>query len=286
MLKSYNIIHKIRANSLIYKSFLRFNNLFIRSDFSKVEYFCIFIGYPYSGHTIIGALLDAHPEIVISIEADVLALVEKGYPKRLIFNAILRNNKRFVKKLGASWLGYSYKVPFLSQGACDNIHVLGDKKGAKTTSRLIKNFELLNKLEEIVGKPLKIIHVVRNPLDNIASIILRAREKKRNCDEQFFMNRIDYYFGNALMNKTLIEKFPDKVMTVYHEDFIDQPINTLKKLLSFFDLESHNDYAEKCGRIVKKAPHLTRELVNWPEHYCDIVLEKMKFFPFFNRYCP
>jgi hypothetical protein len=32
-----------------------------RASFAHVESFCMFIGYPRSGHTLIGSILDAHP---------------------------------------------------------------------------------------------------------------------------------------------------------------------------------------------------------------------------------
>ena len=38
---------------------------------SKIETFALFIGYLRSSHTIIGSLLDAHPQIVISNELDI-----------------------------------------------------------------------------------------------------------------------------------------------------------------------------------------------------------------------
>ena len=36
--------------------------------FDGVETFVMFIGYPRSGHSLIGSLLDAHPEIIVSHE--------------------------------------------------------------------------------------------------------------------------------------------------------------------------------------------------------------------------
>ena len=43
-----------------------------RHELQSVEAFCIFIGYPRSGHSLLGSLLDAHPEMVIAHELDVL----------------------------------------------------------------------------------------------------------------------------------------------------------------------------------------------------------------------
>jgi hypothetical protein len=41
----------------------------------QVRSFCLFIGYPRSGHSLVGSLLDAHPDIAIAHEVNVLGLV-------------------------------------------------------------------------------------------------------------------------------------------------------------------------------------------------------------------
>jgi hypothetical protein len=279
-----SIKQKILESDFASKNFLRLYSFFDQERFSDVEFFCLFIGYPYSGHTIIGSLLDAHPEVVISIEADVLGLIEKGFSRKLIYSAILRNNRKFNTKLKTSWLGYSYKVPGLSQGISDKLRIIGDKKGAKTTNHLIRNISLLGQLEQVSGKPIKMIHIVRNPFDNIASMLIRAKEKKKNCNEDFFKNRIDYFFSNADMNLSILQKFSANVITIYHEEFIADPSETLLKLLSFLGLTPTKDYLKNCASIVRNSPHQTRDLVKWPEGFKELMIERMKRYPFFQRY--
>jgi hypothetical protein len=279
-----SIKKKIFESDFAFKNFLRLYSFFKKERFSDIEFFCLFIGYPYSGHTIIGSLLDAHPEVVISIEADVLGLIEKGFSRKLIYSAILRNNQKFNTKLKTSWLGYSYKVPGLSQGTSDTLRIIGDKKGAKTTNHLIGNISLLGQLEQVSGKPIKMIHIVRNPFDNIASMLLRAKEKKKNCNEDFFKNRIDYFFSNADMNNSIINKYPANVITIYHEEFIADPSETLYKLLSFLGLAPTKDYLKNCASIVRNSPHQTRDLVKWPEGFKELTIELMKRYSFFQRY--
>jgi hypothetical protein len=43
--------------------------------FDQVQSYCMFVGHPRSGHTLIGALLDAHPHIVIAHELNALRYV-------------------------------------------------------------------------------------------------------------------------------------------------------------------------------------------------------------------
>ena len=52
--------------------------------------------------------------------------------------------------------------------------MIGDKKGGKSTLRLGERPELLDRLAATVAVPVKIIQVVRNPYDNIATMHRRA----------------------------------------------------------------------------------------------------------------
>ena len=53
--------------------------------------------------------------------------------------------------------------------------VIGDKKASVTTARLHheKGLHDLRKLEKVLGIPIKLINVIRNPFDNIATICRR-----------------------------------------------------------------------------------------------------------------
>jgi len=44
--------------------------------FDKVRTYVMFVGYPRSGHSLIGSLLDAHPNVVIAHEMDALQFVQ------------------------------------------------------------------------------------------------------------------------------------------------------------------------------------------------------------------
>jgi hypothetical protein len=49
---------------------------------NDVEAMLMFIAFPRSGHTLIGSLLDAHPNMVIANEYDILSNWEKYTPKQ------------------------------------------------------------------------------------------------------------------------------------------------------------------------------------------------------------
>jgi len=45
------------------------------ADFSKLRNFVLFVGYPRSGHSLVGSLIDAHPHAIIAHEVKTLANV-------------------------------------------------------------------------------------------------------------------------------------------------------------------------------------------------------------------
>ena len=48
--------------------------------------------------------------------------------------------------------------------------VIGDKKGGGTTKMLAQDSTLLKRLERIVEMPVDLIHVIRDPYDNISTM--------------------------------------------------------------------------------------------------------------------
>jgi hypothetical protein len=54
------------------------DRVWYRRSFDEVERFCLFAGYARSGHSIVGAVLDAHREAVIAHELEVTAPVLAG----------------------------------------------------------------------------------------------------------------------------------------------------------------------------------------------------------------
>ena len=91
----------------------------------------MFIGYPRSSHSLVGAILDAHPEIIIPHQYDVIKSWNKYRPstarktrmsKYHLFYALHQLSKKEAlfgirsKFPGGKMGGYSYNVPSLWQG--------------------------------------------------------------------------------------------------------------------------------------------------------------------------
>jgi hypothetical protein len=76
MILDTNIIRKYFKSLLL-------GNLYARR-YKDVRTYCMFIGYGRSGHSIIGAILDAHPNISIGMEEDVLNLIKCHFSRKKV----------------------------------------------------------------------------------------------------------------------------------------------------------------------------------------------------------
>ena len=56
--------------------------------------------------------------------------------------------------------------------------VIGDRKAEQTASALASQISILEEIREVVQVPIKLIHVTRNPFDNIATMMLGATKSR------------------------------------------------------------------------------------------------------------
>src|SRR5918992_6102697 len=66
--------------------------------FRDVETFCFFIGHNKSGTSMLGGLLDAHPDAIVADEVDVLRYVEAGLARDQIFHLLLKGSRAEARK--------------------------------------------------------------------------------------------------------------------------------------------------------------------------------------------
>lgn len=262
----------------IYLRTLRFN-LQNPRIFDDVKTYCMFIGYPRSGHSLVGFLLNAHPDAVIAHEADILGLVEIGKLRRnQIFSFLLENTRNFAAK-GSGWSGYSYQVPSQWQGRFRTLKVIGDKKGGVSTGRIGKNPRLLKQFEGMIRTKIKYIHHLRNPYDIISTVCKRmglsavtnetAERYRRMCQtiKEF----------KAQVN-------PEDIFEERHEFLIENPKDYLKRLCCFLNLDCPQDYLEDCARVVSVSPHRSRNEIEWSVDMLHSVEEMIGQFDFLKEY--
>jgi len=249
------------------------------TDFRDLRAFCMFLGYPRSGHSLVGSLLDAHPEMVIAHELDALKYVQARFGRRQLFHLLLGKSEEFTGR-GRTWNGYSYGVPGQWQGRYRRLRVIGDKKGGGSTHRLGSDPELLTRLRRTVRLPVKLVHVVRNPFDNISTIVLKTKKRRFTPEEG-----VEYYLSLCRTVREVKRRVdPADLFEMRHEEFVLRPRPKLEELCGFLGLEAPADYLDACAGVVFDLPRRTRHDLEWTPALLDRVRKGVDEFPFLHGY--
>lgn len=246
--------------------------------FDEIEKYVMFVGYPRSGHTLLGALLDAHTNAVIAHELGALDHIQEGAGREDLYRLLVDNSKSFAQE-GNEWEGYSYQVPGQWQGRFESLKVIGDKKGGRSTLKLGTNPELLDQLEQTVTDELRLIHVIRNPYDNISTMFLKRtvnRSLRRTMKNYFSLCET-----NAEIKRRVGE---DAVFEVRHENFVEDPKGHLQRLCEFLGLQPTTEYLDACVGQVFDSPSRSRYKIVWGHPNIDLVKDYMSQYDFLRGY--
>jgi hypothetical protein len=251
-------------------------SLFVRRHFKSVEKYVMFIGYPRSGHSIFGSMLDAHHNVIIAHEQNILLYLKTGFGKNQIFSLILKNSRDFTKA-GRQWEEYNYKIPGQWQGNFDRLTLIGDKKGGVSSIMILKNPDLIDKLQKKIKKKLFFVHVIRNPFDNITTMSRKHKVELKSS--------IKSYFRRAEAVKLIKEKHAEvPMLDVKHEDLISNPKVELENMCKFLEINYSEDYLNACASIVMKKPSQTRFKIEWTEEDKELVNQQLADYEFLDAY--
>jgi Sulfotransferase family len=250
--------------------------------FRDIKTYCMFVGYARSGHSIIGALLDAHPNVILPDEVDVLRYISAGFSRDQIYHILLARSQRQANKgrtkAGRNGKRYSYFVPSQWQGRFNTLQVIGDSKAGISTQRLAQNPEMLQYLQHMMkGIETKFIFAIRNPYDNISTMSIRGG---RSLDHV-----IERYFANCATIVDIRKRIDSADMfVVKHEEFLDRPEAWLNDICRFLGVEASDDYLQACAGILYKSPAKSRHSVEWSPEQIDAVRRKIDKFDFLEGY--
>lgn len=281
-----NRLRKYRSNfPFLYRFLLaRWFAVAKSAEFDAVETFVCFVGYPRSGHSLIGALLDAHPNFIVSHEASALELFRAGRDKNLVFGSILAKEKYF-GRIGHRWSGYDYRVAGQYQGRYTDLKVIGDKKGGESSRLLAQDHGLFDTLAGL-GCRIRMIHVVRNPLDNIVSRAAGGNARRREVTPKRLERATRKQLAAYRNNASILASSPFPVHTMYIEEFAAEPRRGLTELHGFLGTPANAEYLEHCARIVEPTLPARSDSVNWPKELLVAIEEAMAEHTFLGRYAP
>jgi hypothetical protein len=251
----------------------------MRSTFDHVERYCSFIGFSRTGSTIIGAFLNAHPNILIGHEAPDLKYLFVHYRREQLYYLLYRSARSFVEDRGVSWSNYSYAVPGQWQGRYDVIRTIGNKHALATAKRLQSWPWILERLQRVAGVPVKFIHIYRNPYDCIATNTLKDPQRL-SLEEN--IERYAQTCETVEWVKTQTDSID--ILDVQHEAFVGAPHEHLRRIYRFAGVDASEDLVNACASIVHPTPNRTREKVEWTPTLCGKVERIIERWPYLQKY--
>ena len=269
-----------------------------QSVIDRVKTFVFFVGHARSGHSIVGSLMDGHPHMVISHEFDLFTKLSDGSlvpNKSAIFNGLWRNTRRALSGFRAKSTdgkGYTLFVDGLYQGRyIDHIDVIGDKKGDVTTYLLLtkpnKWSNALNVLRSL-NVTLKVIHVIRNPYDNIATALMYLKYKDTNFgdikkkkliyefDSGTIKSRINGHFSYHRAIERATKTYNLDLIQIHGKELILDPTGTLLKLCNYLGITCSNNYLEICSNKLYKNESRTRHMIKWTDEYLSMIQQNIE----------
>jgi hypothetical protein len=249
--------------------------------FEDVRTYCMFIGHNKSGTTLIGSLLDAHPNVILADEVDALQYVQAGFKRDQIFHLLLKTSRRELMKgrvTARRLQAYSFLVPGQWQGRFRRLQVIGDSTSGSSTRRLGTSPDLLDRLHRLMnGVEVKFIQVVRNPFDPIAVSMVRGNRT--------FEEAVEHYFSKCEFLVDIRKRLAgSSLLVVRYEDFIADPAAGLKSICAFLGIEAEPGYLSACTAVLHKNPVQDRRLIEWTPDPIRLVQEKIGQYDFLAGY--
>ncbi len=215
-----------------------------------MKYFLSFMGYPRSGHTLVAAILNANPNVMCSNQLNIFACDEINIDD--IKSYSLRPE---------TWKDTT-QIPHVPK---KEITVVGDKTGHRTVEILRENPQRLGMMKNLVQVPMKWIHVVRNPYDNLAtwaSLNFNNKKDKKGTTERIELDLCIQKYRR--LNETIAKiRRSEDVLTVNHEFVITRMHGTLEEMANFLEIDFDPVWRDNVRNTVWNKPRVTRGRISW-----------------------
>ncbi|MFO8054188.1 MAG: sulfotransferase [Bacteroidales bacterium] len=266
--------HQLRASSYLKQH---------DSSFREIKAFTLFIGYPRSGHTLLGSMLNAHPDMLIAHEYHALKKMDHHSSREALFAHLIAQDHWFSSR-GNKWTGYCYRIPTGWQNSYRRLRIIGDKRGGASSRILFHEPERLDRLQSMVELPLKIIIVHRNPFDNIATRARGGNYYQKKPDTRRVDEEILKYFRDAQVIDNVKHSTDHEFIELTHEDFIKDPAKHITEICNFLGIPPLEDYVTTCAKAIRPANTLSRNKISWTESQIDQIKKKSSRYDFLKDY--
>ena len=276
------------------------------SILDHVRVFVLFIGHARSSHSIVASVLDSHPHMIVSHESGIVtalinspSTVTKSDVLNCIWTSSYKSAHGGKRELGGK--GYNLVVDKEWQGRYDNYAVVfGDDEAQVIPTSLLhggKAQAMLKRLPSLVGVPIKLFHVIRNPYDNIATEVLYRTFKSRHQVSNTKSSNVSvtvkpevvdatahHYFRLYKGVEFVKKEFGFDTMTIHIRDFISNPKSVIAEMCTFLEVVCSEEYINKCSDKIFNNESKTRFKITWKTEQIGMVRSAMQKFDNLKMY--
>ena len=275
------------------------------AEVDGVEKLVLFVGHA----SVISAMMDAHPNIIIGQEYHVLQeCMQQGNQiqssKASIFNGLYANSynssKHGQRRKQDAEQGYDLHINTRWQGAFKHLRVIGDKDDGLLSisfgTRPIRGMSCLRLLREAVKIPILVFHVVQNPFDTIAMNVVETVEaqemqpqhKKLSVSKSELMIHAGTLYKRARASmevmKTLETLIGFTLVEMHTDHLLKRPREIIMKICIALGVPCPYGYIEACVEKVSKNIPKVRQSIEWEDDVVETIIDMMRNFPFYSSY--
>jgi len=244
-----NLLKRIQNETLsLYRSII--TNYRLRHVKITKEKILIFIGSPRTGSTVLGQILNNHPECLISNESRLIQhtiIEEQDFNKELrrsikiayqnylfgVYELLSNSNMRV--RFQSKWKEFDKVSKPYSLQKKKHVKVVGDKKAGGAAKSYIFDKERMIKLAESHTE-LCFLNLVRNPIDTALSYMRSHPHEVKNYEEALseiirLQSATDELFG----------KIPNTTLRVYYEELLVDPKKELYKIFDWLNVDKSDE---------------------------------------------
>lgn len=242
----FRILNKVRKRKLIREIITSYNN------------FLFIVGSGRTGSTLLGQLINYHPQCLIAQEYWLArkVVIEKGtfvqHIKDLAYNALeqfecgLEKHHKFgekIERFQPRWqkMGLLNKEKKFEKGT---IKVLGDKIGGRLS---FTYQEAPEKCEDFFNalNNVRFIQLLRNPVDSGVSYL-----KSHGHQFSEFNESCEAVINYHLQSNEMLENIKKPYLIMYYEDLLSDTKRELKEIFNWLGLDCSEEWLEKISTVV------------------------------------
>jgi hypothetical protein len=248
-------------------------------NFDTLQHYVIFMRYKRSGSALLVNLIDAHPQAVFVRNEEMFGKFKEYESPNHIYNHLYNRSARYRNR---PFSANGYKYPIEGVGSAHDPIIIGHKSSTRRYIPIAEDEQNLHGFQAAVNLPLKFLHLVRSPYDQVNARWQQKEWRRKNAPLDEIIAHVREQTSANWKMYQMSEGWGD-YHQVHYEDIQNQPLITMAKVCTFLGLPLLEDHLDNCRKLV----HRTAEPVatTWTADTREQVEHIIEDYPeFYERY--